>query len=123
MAKLQDGVESLFSPFNAAIGNPDKFKRVCNQTASMLGKIELNTEEGEWRAAWNGKVTQGSKTKGVLPMNNPAARLFVIAKRLQEVTVNGEFVVNASIPKTCKDWIDHILDKKSADMIEQEQKA
>ena len=108
MAKLIETVQTVLSPFETVIG-ADKFPVVKHQLASLLGEVKLSTDEGRWKVSAKGIVTQGSKTKGVLPMNNPAAILYRFALALEELTEGGEFELTAvTLPVKCRDWIKNI---------------
>ena len=103
--KLQENVEAILSSFKSAIGTDFRFKLVCNQVASMLGQVKIETTEGRWKVSATGILTQGSKQKAKLAMNNPAAQLFRYALALDELTEQGEFQLDAELPKACRAWI------------------
>lgn len=116
MAKLSETVQTVLAPFESIIG-VEKFPTVKHQVSSLLGEVKLTTEDGRWKVSTKGIVTQGSKTKGALPMNNPAAILFRFALAIEEFTQAGEFELQAtSLPKLCRDWIKNIQVSKPADV-------
>ena len=106
--KLQENVAAILSSFATSIGNTYRFKLVCNQVASMLGQVKIDTTEGRWKVSATGILTQGTKNKAKLPMNNPAAVLFRFALALDELTEQGEFQVDAELPKPCRAWINNL---------------
>jgi len=108
MAKLTETVQTVLNPFVSIIGDA-KFPIVKHQLASLLGEVKLATEDGRWKVSAKGIVTQGTKTKGVLPMNNPAAILYRFALALEELTEGGGFEISAvTLPVKCRDWIKNI---------------
>lgn len=111
MAKLQENVENLFAPFRGAIGNDVAFDTICNQTAAMLGQLKIETTEGDWKVTPKGILTQGTKNKAALPMNNPASHLFACGLELAAVSKLRDVVINASIPKHSQDWVTQIVNK------------
>jgi len=112
MAKLQENVETLFAPFKGAIANDAAFDIVCNQTAAMLGQLKIETTEGDWKVSPKGILSQGTKNKAALPMNNPAAIMFAAGLELATVAKQRKLVINSSIPELCQAWVAQIVAKR-----------
>lgn len=126
--KISDGVRSMLAPFHGAIAldfkpaepkdnvQPDKLDKgqsarydlVVQQTASLLGEVKWNETEGRVKVSAKGIVTQGTKIKGAIPMNNPAAILYRFAAALNEATAGGDFEVIATVPVKCTDWLKNL---------------
>ena len=110
MAKnLSDSVTALFSMFNAAIGNDAAFEKICNDTAAMLGRCQVTTNDGEWKAANKFQITAKDSHKVQLPPNSPNAILFHFALRMAEIARAGEFVINCSIPKQANAYVEQTV--------------
>jgi hypothetical protein len=101
--KLSEQVASLLHPFLGALG--DKFDKTVADCASMLGRQQVTTLEGEWKTASGMKLSAKDSHKMQLPLNNPTSHLIWFAIRLREVSVAGDFVITATLPKACEAWI------------------
>ena len=104
--KLSEQVSSVLQPFADAIGD-EKFQAICNDVASMLGRQQITTVDGEWKAGAGLKLSAKDTHKIQLPMNNPAAVLFWFGIRLNEVANAGKFTIQASLPDSCKAWVEN----------------
>lgn len=110
--KLQDTVTDALRSFKTAIGTEYRYGIVCNQVASLLGNVKIDTTTGRWKVSAMGNVTQGTQNKGKLPMNNPAAKLFRFGLALDDLQIAGEFELDAELPKECRAWINNLPQSK-----------
>ncbi len=111
--KLSEQVENVLTPFRASIGEL-AYPSVVQDVSSMLGRQQITTVEGEWKAGAGLKLAARDQHKMQLPANNPAAHLLWFAIRLNEVSTAGEFKINASVPKACEAWITKKLEEVAA---------
>lgn len=107
MSKLNNlNPREVLSVFSVALG--DSFDKIVNDVASMLGRItdkEIIAKHGEWKAGAKFKLTSKEGYSVQLPPNNPATILLCFGMRLGELAHNGQFDVQADIPKMCVDWV------------------
>lgn len=107
--KLSEQVENILVVFKGAVSNDAAFTKMVNDTASMLGRQQVTTVDGEWKTGANFKLSAKDTHKVQLPPNSPCTILFYFGLRLKEITTAGEFVVNASIPKAAQAYVDQCI--------------
>lgn len=116
--KLSEQVRSLFSVYTGAINDEVTFTHLVNNCADMLGQQKVTTEDGQWKCGAGFKLKAKDSHTLQLPPNNPSTPLFYFALRLNEITSAGKFIVNASIPEMCLDYVKqshikaHVIAKK-----------
>lgn len=112
MAKnIQADVENILVPFHAAIGE-NRYKAVCNNLASWLGRQHITTIDGDWDCSAKMKLTSKDKNEMQLPLNDARSALLRFAMNINKLSKAGEFTVNASLPKVCTTWIEKIEEQK-----------
>lgn len=108
-------VEVELSPFENSLGK--SFDKVVGDVKAVLGRIqdkEIETKNSGWKATAGFKLKSRDGYTIQLQSNNPAVQLLCFAMRLNELAANGEFTVQADIPKNCVAWIEqHKLSAKA----------
>lgn len=103
--KLSEQVESTLAVFRKDIGEA-LFPKIVNDFSSWLGRQSITVTDGEWKATSKLSLTAKDSSKMSLPPNDPRSHLFWFAIRLNEVAKAGEFAIAATVPQSCRAWID-----------------
>lgn len=100
--KLSQTAENYLAPFRGAIiarHNEETFNRAVNAVGSILGELKIDTDDGDLKVSTKGIVSQASKSKAALSLNNGAHYLFMCALDLANVSKLRKVTLNASLPE------------------------
>lgn len=98
--------EIALAPFKAELG--ENYPKIVADVKSMLGRVEKDivTKDSEWKASTTFKLSNKEGRTVQLPLNNPASILLCFGMRLNELSKNGVFDIQATIPKNCTAWVE-----------------
>ncbi len=112
MAKsLQNDVENILAPFKVAIGG--KYPQVCNQVASMLGRLQVTTIDGDWQCSARGILSTKDTHKAAMPLNDARSILVRFGLQLGKLSKDGDFKIDADIPKVCIAFVEKVESVKT----------
>jgi hypothetical protein len=100
--KLSQTAENYLAPFRGAViarHNEETFNRAVNVVASVMGELKIETDDGDLKVSSKGILSQSSKSKAALSLNNGAHYLFMCAVDIANVSKLRKVTVNASLPE------------------------
>ena len=110
------------APFKIALGV--LHDEVLSDCKAFVGDHEKDVviKSTGWKAGAKGKFTSKDGYTLTLPLNNPLTILLNFGGKLADIAGDGEFILDAELPKLCSGWFTEKSRKFAARQAEQQSK-